>query len=77
MTLGARRFTVKNTVNTSTREQTPRLSNLKRKARDTGLPYTSMRDAGLRGEFPLVRIGRALYVENRDIDRWIETRKQG
>ena len=60
----------------TTREITPRLSTLKRKSREIGLPYTTMRDAGLRGEFPLVRIGRALYVENRDADRWIDTRKE-
>ena len=63
------------TMSTSTHTVPPRLSKLKRKAQATGIAYTSMRDAGLRGEFPIVRVGRALYVENRDIDRWIESRK--
>jgi len=56
--------------------RTPRLAKLKRHAEVIGVPYTSVRDAGIRGEFPLVRIGRALYAECRDIDRWIETRKE-
>lgn len=56
--------------------QRPRLAKLKRAASNIGAPYTSLRDAGMRGEFPIVRIGRALYVENRDLDRWIEMRKQ-
>jgi hypothetical protein len=62
-------------MNTARTTAAPRLSTIKNKADQIGVPYTSMREAGLRGEFPIVRIGRALYVENRDVDRWIETRK--
>ena len=56
-------------------QRTPRLAKLKRWSSEVGLPYTTARDAGLRGEFPIVRIGRALYIEHRDGERWIETRK--
>ena len=55
--------------------KTPRLTKLKAAAREDGVPYTSYRDAGLRGEFPIVRIGKALYIETRDRDSWIESRK--
>jgi hypothetical protein len=61
--------------------QTPRiaktrLTKLKPWAQEIGVPYTSAREAGVRGEFPIVRIGRALYVERKDGDQWIENQKQ-
>ena len=59
----------------------PRLIPAKRAARDLGIPYSSLRDAHFRGELPVVKIGsgeshQAWYLERRDIDRWIETRKE-
>jgi excisionase family DNA binding protein len=59
----------------NTRETTPRLIKAKRAALDIGIPYTTLRDVALRGEIALVRVGRALYIERSDVDRWIETRK--
>jgi hypothetical protein len=63
-------------MNGSPHQSTTRLAKIKRWASDIGLPYTTVRDAALRGEIPLVRIGRALYMERRDGDRWIEARKE-
>jgi hypothetical protein len=54
----------------------PRVAKVKHWAQENGFPYTTVRDAALRGEIPLIRIGRALYMEQRDGDRWIETRKE-
>jgi hypothetical protein len=54
----------------------PRLTQLKRASASLGIPYTTTRDAGMRREFPLIRIGRALYAEWADLNSWIETRKE-
>jgi excisionase family DNA binding protein len=54
---------------------TSRLIKAKRAAEDIGIPYTTLRDVAIRGEIPIVRVGRALYVERRDVDLWIEQRK--
>jgi len=56
--------------------QPTRLIHIKRASENTGIPYSSLRDAHFRGELPVVRVGRAWYVERNDIDRWIETRKE-
>jgi len=48
-----------------------RLAPVKAEARRTGIPYTSLRDIIHRGEIPLIRIGRAQYVEKADVDAWI------
>ena len=53
-----------------------RLVPAKRGAAETGVPYSSWRDAVHRGEIPLIRIGRAWYHERTDIDRWIASRKE-
>lgn len=53
----------------------PRLTALKPGSARLGLPYTTTRAAGLRGEFPLVRVGRALYAEWDDLDRWVDSLK--
>jgi excisionase family DNA binding protein len=53
-----------------------RLAPVKAESRRTGIPYTSLRDIIHRGEIPIIRIGRAQYVEKTDIDHWIETRKE-
>jgi hypothetical protein len=62
-------------MSTPNTPRTRQLGKLKRLSESSGIPYTSLRDAGVRGEFPIVRVGRALYAEYRDFDRWIETRK--
>jgi len=54
----------------------PRLVGAKRAAAEYGLAYTSLRDIVLKGEIPLIRVGRAGYLERGDIDRWIESRKE-
>jgi excisionase family DNA binding protein len=60
------------TRNTSS---TPRLIGARRVPDEYGIKYTSFRELVHRGEIPVIRIGRAMYAERRDIDRWIETRK--
>jgi excisionase family DNA binding protein len=59
----------------------PRLIPAKTAAKQLGIPYSSLRDSVHRGELAVVRRGRnerhsAWYFERRDIDRWLETRKQ-
>lgn len=39
--------------------------------RERGIPYTTLRDVVLRGEIPVLRIGRAWYLARRDVDAWI------
>jgi hypothetical protein len=58
-----------------------RLIPAKRAAAELGVPYSTLRDAGFRGDLPVVRIGKndrhsAWYFERRDLDNWIETRKE-
>lgn len=50
----------------------PRLLPFKRAARDVGLSYTSLRDAHFRGELAIVRIGRAWYVDVKELARFID-----
>ncbi len=45
-------------------------------AREKGIPYTTLRDAALRGELPVVKFGRAWYFERRDLDRFVANAKQ-
>lgn len=63
-----------------TPEHNTRLSPLKRKALKEGVPYTSARDAHFRGELPIVKFGAGTrqrwYVEHRDWEAWIESRKE-
>ena len=54
----------------------PRLLPAKRAAQEVGIPYTSLRDAVHRGELGVVKVASAWYFERRDIDRWIEARKE-
>ena len=61
----------KTTANTSAR-----LVNAKRAASEYGLAYSSLRNIFHRGELPVIRVGRAWYLERRDIDQWIERRKE-
>ena len=58
-----------------------RLIPAKRAAAELGVPYSTLRDASFRGDLAVVRIGKnekhsAWYFERRDLDRWIETRKE-
>lgn len=52
------------------------LAPVKAEARRRGIPYTSFRDVIHRGEIPIIRIGRAQYVEKADVDQWIERSKE-
>jgi excisionase family DNA binding protein len=45
-------------------------------AREKGIPYTTLRDRALRGELPVVRLGRAYYFDREDLDRFIERSKE-
>ncbi len=63
---------VQTTSRSTTATKKPRLLTVKRAAEAAGIPYTSARDMALRGEFPLVRIGRRLYTFHDAIDRWID-----
>jgi hypothetical protein len=53
----------------------PRLALLKRVGEAIGVPYTSMLACAAKGEFATIKIGRLIYVEWVDIDRWIASRK--
>jgi hypothetical protein len=59
----------------------PRLTPLKAWAKEMGIPYTSVRDAHLRGEIPIVKLGggdrhRHWYVDRADGERWLMARKE-
>jgi excisionase family DNA binding protein len=64
----------------ATRETTPRipprLVGAKPGSAEYGIKYTTLRDVVHRGEIPVIRIGRAWYLDRRDIEQWIETRKE-
>ena len=45
-------------------------------ARETGLPYTTLRDAAFRKELPVVKIGRAWYFDRADLRRFIANNRQ-
>lgn len=42
----------------------------------SGVPYTTTRDAALKGQLPVVKIGRRFYFDKADLDRWIDNRKE-
>jgi len=48
----------------------------KRGFTERGLKYTTGRDICFRGEIPVVKVGRAWYLDPRDIDAWIENKKE-
>lgn len=54
----------------------PRLIGAKRAVAEFGIKYTSLRHILHGGEIPFIRIGRAIYLERRDIEHFIETRKE-
>lgn len=46
-------------------------------ARESGIPYSSLRDAAFRGELPVVKVGgRAWYFKRADLHRWIDSRTE-
>jgi hypothetical protein len=61
-------------------QQSPRgrLLNAQAAAVYLGLPYTSFRDAALRGHVPIVRIpgSRRLWFDRRDIERLVDAWKE-
>ena len=54
-----------------------RLLSAQAAARYVGIPYTSLRDAAMRGHVPIVRVPdcRRLWFDRRDLDRCIEAWK--
>lgn len=44
-------------------------------SRERGIPYTTLRDCVFRGELSVVKLGRAWYFDERDLDRFIEKNK--
>jgi hypothetical protein len=54
----------------------PELVGAKAGSKAYGFKYTSFRGLIHRGEIAGIRIGRALYVDRRDIEDWIESRKE-
>jgi excisionase family DNA binding protein len=53
-----------------------RLISAKQAAEETGLPYTSLRDAAHRGLIPVVRVNRSWYFERADLDNFIRSRTE-
>ncbi len=60
----------------STVRQISRLVSAKVASRETGIPYTSLRDQVFRGNLPVVRLGRAWFFDRRDLDRFIDANKE-
>jgi hypothetical protein len=56
----------------STNAATDQYRLLKHAAEGRGLPYSSCRDAALRGEMAIQRLGRAIYVSDREFASWLE-----
>jgi excisionase family DNA binding protein len=54
----------------------PRLIRAPQAAREYGVAYTTLRDLVQRGELPVLRIGRAWFLERTDIDEWIASHKE-
>jgi putative molybdopterin biosynthesis protein len=52
-----------------------KLLSLKEAAEMLGIHYTTMRQYVRRGKFPVVRIGRLLKIEARDIEDYIKNNK--
>jgi hypothetical protein len=56
----------------ATTERPSRLAKLTTAAKECGLPYTTLRDLHFRGALAVVKVGRAWYVDRRDLDRAID-----
>jgi excisionase family DNA binding protein len=59
-----------------TNTQPPRLKPFKSAALSRGIPYCTARDIANRGELPIVRLGRAWYIDEQDLDDWIRRQKK-
>jgi excisionase family DNA binding protein len=59
-------------------DRSPRLLSAQDAAAYTGWPYTTLRDAALRGHLTVVRIpgSRRMWFDRRDLDRHIEAWKE-
>lgn len=53
-----------------------RLAPFKRAVAEEGIAYTTARDFVLRGEIPIVRLGRAWYVDRADLARFIDRHRE-
>jgi hypothetical protein len=49
-----------------------RVGPFKQTIREHGLAYSTMRDAALRGELAIIRIGRSWYVDYAELDRFLD-----
>ena len=57
-------------------ERQPRLLSAKRAAGFLGLPYSSLRDAALRGELLVVKVASRWYFDVRDLEQFIQAHKE-
>jgi excisionase family DNA binding protein len=46
----------------------PRLLSCRKSATYLGIPYTTLRDAALRGDIAVIKFGRAWYFERHELD---------
>lgn len=53
-----------------------RLVPAKTAAAETGIAYTTLRDLVFRGELPVLKIGRAWYLDRADLARFIDSHKE-
>ncbi len=53
-----------------------RLLDLRRAARYLGLSYWTLRGMLHRGELPFIHAGRKILIDVRDLNEWIEARKE-
>jgi excisionase family DNA binding protein len=53
-----------------------RLVPAKAAAEETGIAYTTLRDLVFRGELPVLKIGRAWYLDRADLARFIDSHKE-
>jgi excisionase family DNA binding protein len=53
-----------------------RLVPARQAARETGIPYMSLRDLAFEGAIPVLKLGRAWYFERSDLAKYIERRKE-
>jgi excisionase family DNA binding protein len=56
--------------------QHARLVPAKAAAEETGIAYTTLRDLVFRGELPVLKIGRAWYLDRADLARFIDSHKE-
>ena len=53
----------------------PRLFSVRDVAEQTTLPVSTVYDVIARGELPAIRIGRAVRIDEADLLRWIDSRR--